>query len=139
MSSTLTSTHVAFVNLCLEAREYSSALPVIDQDIYFLPAASSKQAETTANPLSPFPCSKHQTAATFITPSSGISSHLVYQDYLLYFLYGAMIYLALKNWNRAQIFLETVVGCPTANAASKIQVEAYKKLLLVGLLRVGKV
>ena len=62
-----------------------------------------------------------------------------YQDHLTYFLYGAMLYLGLKNWKRALLFLEIVIVSPATNTASMIQVEAYKKWVLVGLLLKGRV
>lgn len=45
-----------------------------------------------------------------------------------------MIYMKLKNWERALHFLDIVITCPTANTASMIQVEAFKKGILVNLL-----
>ena len=47
--------------------------------------------------------------------------------------------MAFKDWERALLFLEIVMVSPTANTASKIQVEAYKKWVLVSLLHRGKV
>ena len=72
-------------------------------------------------------------------PSTALSGTLKYQDYLEYFLYGAMIYMGLKEWRRAQLFLESAMVAPVAHNASKIQVEAYKKWILVNLLDKGKV
>lgn len=50
-----------------------------------------------------------------------------------------MIYTKLGNWKRALHFLEVVITCPTANTASMIQVEAFKKWILVNLLANGQV
>ena len=50
-----------------------------------------------------------------------------------------MIYLGLKDWTRALLFFEIVIIAPTGNVASMIQVEAYKKWVLVGLLLKGMV
>ena len=50
-----------------------------------------------------------------------------------------MCYIGLKDWERALLFLEIVLVSPTSNTASKIQVEAYKKWVLVSLLYRGKV
>ena len=47
--------------------------------------------------------------------------------------------MALKNWERALQFLEIVIMSPANNTASLIQVEAYKKRVLVGLLYKGRV
>lgn len=52
---------------------------------------------------------------------------------------GAMISMALREWNRAIIFLEVVLTAPTKSHASQIQVEAYKKWVLANLLARGEV
>lgn len=137
--STFTSSHLNFVGLCLEARAYADALPVLDNDIYHFPAVSEKAAEAACNPLYLFPCSNHESSSTFITPNSGLSTKLQYIEHLQYFLYGAMLYMGLKDWDRAILFLEIVISSPTANTASKIQTEAFKKWVLVGLLHKGRV
>ena len=62
-----------------------------------------------------------------------------YRDHLMYFLYGAMLYLGVKNWERALLLLEIVIMSPTQHTASMIQVEAYRKWVLVGLLLEGRV
>ncbi|KAL8965695.1 MAG: hypothetical protein Q9197_006380 [Variospora fuerteventurae] len=56
-----------------------------------------------------------------------------------YFLYGAMVYMALREWTRAILFLEIVLTAPTKSNASQIQVEAYKKWILASLLARGEV
>jgi COP9 signalosome complex subunit 3 len=71
--------------------------------------------------------------------TTGLSSKISYRDYLRYFLYGGMIYLALKEWRKASHFLGTVISMPTMGSVSMIMVEAYKKWILVGLLEKGKV
>ena len=50
-----------------------------------------------------------------------------------------MIYMGLKEWKRALLFLEVVIVSPVTNNASKIQVEAYKKWILVNVLYKGRV
>ena len=133
-SSTLSSSHLILVRLCLEARAFSAALPVIDLDIYHFPATSNKAAE---NSLYPFLCSNHESSSTFFTPDSALSGKLNHWDCLQYFLYSAMIYMGLKDWKKAHHFLEIVLTYPVTNNASKIQVEAYKKWVLVSLLYRG--
>ena len=49
-----------------------------------------------------------------------------------------MLYILAKKWERALFFLEIVLVCPTANTASMIQIDAYKKWVLVCLLQHGK-
>jgi COP9 signalosome complex subunit 3 len=78
-------------------------------------------------------------SVSFITDTSGFSSKLSYRDYLRYFLYGSMVYMALKKWRSALHFLGVVISMPTAGSVSLIMVEAYKKWVLVGLLETGKV
>ena len=134
--ATFTSSHLLFVRLCLEACTYYDALPVIDQNIYYFPANTSKAAQ---NNRFPYLCSDHESSSTFITQESGLSAKLVYQDILQYYLFGAMIYMEMKDWKRALFFLEVVIAWPVATNASKIQVEAYKKWVLVSLLHKGHV
>ncbi len=50
-----------------------------------------------------------------------------------------MLYMGSKKWERAQLFLELVLVSPAINTASMIQVEAYKKWILVNLLLKGHV
>jgi COP9 signalosome complex subunit 3 len=134
--ATFTSSHLVFVRKCLEARAYSEALPVLNQSIFYFPPTTKKGAEHS---LYPHLSSNHESSSTFITSESCLSAKLDYRDHLQYFLYGAMCYIGLKEWKRALLFLEMVIISPVVNNASKIQVEAYKKFLLVGLLYKGYV
>ncbi|KAL8688945.1 MAG: hypothetical protein Q9218_005270 [Villophora microphyllina] len=128
-----TSTHLVFVRLCLEAHTYRAAKTVLDQDIYEFPHTSNTQ------PTGPFPCSRHDTSSGFISDQTELSDKITYRDSLRYFLYGALIYMALQEWDRAILFLETVLTAPTKNHTSQIQVEAYKKWVLAHLLAHGAV
>lgn len=132
-SSCFTSSHLIFAHLCLSARAFSSAIPVLDKDIFHFPAPFDKNSSL------PLPNSHHETSSTFITIGSGLSDKLGYKDHLKYFLYGAMLYLGVKNWERALFFLEVVIATPTNNTVSMVQVEAYKKYVLTGLLLEGRV
>lgn len=115
---------------------YRPALPILNLDIYKLPFNIDK---TIPSLVQAHPCAHHECASSFITPSNGLTSKLDYRDYLEYFLYGAMLYMGLKMWERALLFLEIVIMAPTNNTASVIMVEAYKKWVLVGLLYRGGV
>ncbi|KAL8966631.1 MAG: hypothetical protein Q9183_003282 [Haloplaca sp. 2 TL-2023] len=134
--SCLTSTHVDFVRLCLEARTFRAAKPVLDNDIYEFP---SKETAQTAEMLQLFPCSQHETSSGFITDKSELSDTMSYWQPMKYFLYGGMIYMALREWHRAILFLESVLVTPSKGAASQIQVEAYKKWVLAQLFAYGEV
>ncbi|KAI6657760.1 hypothetical protein LOD99_503 [Oopsacas minuta] len=59
------------------------------------------------------------------------------RSFLLYFYYGGYIYSALKKFSRALYFFEVCLTTPSS-AISAIQVEAYKKYVLVSLLLHGK-
>ena len=134
--SCFTSSHRLFAHIVMESRAYSAALPVLDKDIFHFPLA----AETaSAHSLHPYPCSQHESSSTFITYASNLTERLSYPDYVEYFLFGGMIYIALRKWERALLFLEVAIIAPTPNAVSMIQVEAYKKCVLVGLLLKGRV
>ncbi|MCJ1225691.1 hypothetical protein MMC12_002340 [Toensbergia leucococca] len=130
--SCLTSTHILFAKLCLEAHAFVDALPVLDKDIYHVPQDMDKASFNTPQRLL---CS-HGARFSFINSSSALSDQLTSQSYLLYFVYGAMLYMATKNWERGLRLLEIVIMSP-GSATSKIQVEAYKKWVLVGLLLHG--
>ncbi|EPS29113.1 COP9 signalosome complex subunit 3 [Penicillium oxalicum] len=131
----LTSTHLLLVRLCLRARAYSCALPVLDRYICHFPSSKSRADDAS----SPLLCASHDSSLCFITDASGLSSKLTYKDYLQYYLYGGMIYLALKQWTKAVHFLGIVISMPTTGSVSMIMVEAYKKWILVNLLDKGKV
>lgn len=134
--ATFTSSHPFVPQLCLSAQDYTAALPLLDRDIYHFPPTTQK---ATADPLSPFLCSNHESSSTYISISAGLTGKIEDHEHLQYFLWGAMCYMAIKDWERALLFLEIVMVSPTANTASKIQVEAYKKWVLVSLLFRGKV
>lgn len=106
--SQLTSIHADLCHLSLLAKCFKETLQVLDIDI------TGMCQESSANP--PFD-TKH---------------------YLLYFYYGGMIYLAVKNLDRALYFFEVCITTP-AFAISHIMLEAYKKYILVALLSHGKV
>ncbi|KAJ3048490.1 COP9 signalosome complex subunit 3 [Rhizophlyctis rosea] len=73
-----------------------------------------------------------------ITEIETHASHLRYQDFLLYHYYGGMIYLQLKNFERALDFFTLTIAAP-ATVASAIQIEAHRKYILASLLLLGKV
>lgn len=130
-----TSTHLLFVRLCLRARAYTYALPVLDKNVCHFPTSTSHPAFKS----SVLPCAAHDSSLSFVTETSGISSKLTYKDYLQYFLCGGMVYMALKQWCKAAHFLGIVISMPTVGPISMIMVEAYKKWILVSLLEKGKV
>ncbi|KAL1935032.1 hypothetical protein VTP01DRAFT_4172 [Rhizomucor pusillus] len=59
------------------------------------------------------------------------------QDILAYYYYGAMIYIGNKYYERAIEFLTLTISAPS-QAISMIQLEAYKKYILVCIIQDGK-
>lgn len=122
------------MRLCLRARTYAAALPVLGRKIYDVPARSDeshfKRSHLTL-------CRPQLESAAYVTPVSGLSGKLSYKNYLEYFLYGGMIYIGLKKWDNALRFLQVVIAAPTNNSVSMIMVQAYKKWVLVCLLAKG--
>ena len=80
-----------------------------------------------------------QTGSANVHATSGLTEKLTYHHNLEYHLFGALIYIGLKKWGRALEFLSFVINTPTIGATSNIQVEAYKKWVLVGLIVHGGV
>ncbi|KAI5204587.1 hypothetical protein E4T38_04597 [Aureobasidium subglaciale] len=130
-SSTLTSTHLLLLRLCLAAGLPRQALRVLDKDIYNLPMDPQKGVDER------FACADHDLSATYITKASNISATLTAPDVHEYYLLGAYAYIGLRRYNRARLFLELVLGSPSQNVATPLMVEAYKKSILVSLLSTG--
>ncbi|PYI09069.1 COP9 signalosome complex subunit 3 [Aspergillus sclerotiicarbonarius CBS 121057] len=134
-SGVLTSVHITFLRLSLLSRSYSHALPILEKQIFRFPTSSGQAySKHIDRPL----CSEFTLGDTFISDASGFSAKLTYRDHTRYFLYGAMIYMALKNWNKALHWLSIVISSPVNDSVSKIMVEAYKKWVLASLLGHGK-
>ncbi|KDQ60436.1 hypothetical protein JAAARDRAFT_32856 [Jaapia argillacea MUCL 33604] len=87
--------------------------------------------------------STQQTPITRVlsTPIKEINTNLCpdlgYNDNLVYHYVGGCCWVGSKVWVEAQEFFEIVIGAP-AQAPSAIQMEAAKKLLLVQLIKDGK-
>lgn len=62
---------------------------------------------------------------------------LIYQDHLLYHFYGALCLAAMRQWSGAINFLAMVLASG-GNNTSLIQLEAYRKFILFGLIHNGK-
>ena len=75
--------HPLFARLCLQARCFRDALPVVDVDVFDFPA--SKATKDT----------EHMVKGAEVT----------YRDVLEYYYYAAMLYMGNKNWRRAMDYL----------------------------------
>lgn len=131
----VTSTHLLLVQYSLAARAYTCALPILEKQICHIPISTGRSPFGALHIL----CTEHESSLAFMNESTGLSSKPLGSDYLRYFLYGGMIYMALKQWDEALHFLGIVLSMPTTGSVSMIMAEAYKKWTLAGLLKSGKV
>lgn len=136
-SSTLTPAHYSFIRLCIGARAFAEGVDILNRPIVSLPFDTEKA--TSARSYK-YLCSSQESSATYLTYQIGLNVKWTYRQYLEYFLMGAMIYMALRQFTKAQFHLEVVLSTPTSSptATSMVQVEAYKKWVLVSLLLKGQ-
>ncbi|KAH7356587.1 hypothetical protein BKA65DRAFT_495016 [Rhexocercosporidium sp. MPI-PUGE-AT-0058] len=130
--SMLTTNHTILARLTMDSRSYQDAVPVLKKFILYVPGNS-------ALPKPKYLCDMTLSPAAFITIANKLNSKLKYQDILEYFLYSGMVHIALMDWENALHCLESAVTYPTKDQSpSKIMVDAYKKWILVGLLKEGR-
>ncbi|TVY21716.1 COP9 signalosome complex subunit 3 [Lachnellula arida] len=128
----LTSKHLVLVKLALSSRQWADAIPTLDKPILYFPTLHKP-------PKSKLLCNMANSPNAYITSDGGFSRKLKYHEILEYFLYRGMIYIGTRNWKKAYQSLEDAFTFPTKEGAvSKIQIDAYKKWILVGLLLEGK-
>ncbi|KAH9841302.1 COP9 CSN3 signalosome subunit 3 [Teratosphaeria destructans] len=131
-AGTFTTFHLHFLRVCLDNSVPSQALPILDKNIYAFPTTPQKGTVELRS-------EEHDLSNVFITPKSGFSGEVKIDAVLHYYLLGAFVYIGQRNWSRARLFLEYILLTPTTqHTTSAIQVEAYKKWVLVGLLAEGK-
>jgi COP9 signalosome complex subunit 3 len=127
-----TSFHLSFIQLCMETRSYAAALPILDNYIHSIPtkipAAVREGLEYSV------PCADVATSGEYIYQGSGHSEKVTLVDLQEYYLLGAMAYLGLRQFKKAQQLLEHVLIAPSANVANGLMLEAYKKWVLVNCL-----
>jgi COP9 signalosome complex subunit 3 len=131
-TGTFTSFHLSFVQLCMETRSYAAAVPILDNYIHSIPAkipASVREGLEYS-----VPCADVATSGEYIHQGSGHSEKVVLADVQEYYLLGAMAYLGLRQFKKAQQFLEHVLVVPAGNVANGLMLEAYKKWVLVNCL-----
>jgi COP9 signalosome complex subunit 3 len=134
-TGTFTSTHVQFVRLCLEARSYAAAEPILDNYIHSLP--SHIPAVVREGHEHSVACADVARSGEYIHRLSGHSDKVTIVDLQEYYVLGAMAYLGLRQFTKAQHFLEHVLVMPSANAANGLMLEAYKKWVLLNCLVSG--
>ncbi|RMD42034.1 hypothetical protein DV735_g3079, partial [Chaetothyriales sp. CBS 134920] len=135
-SSTLTSTHRIYVRLCLLAGAYREGVDIVERPIYHIPSASDKPA---SRPYS-YICQSHETSATYLGPNTGLTLKITSRAYLEYYIWGALCCIGAGQYEKALPLLKIVILAPSQQqVASLIQVEAYKKWVLLNLLLYGEV
>jgi len=112
---------------------YREALPILETTIHSFPAPKPLAVDGQ------YLCSPHTDSSAYITEPSGFSEKLTAYDVHEFFLLGAMVYIALQQWEDAKLYLECVLISPSQGTASVLQVEAYKKWVLVGCILKGTV
>lgn len=130
---TFTSNHLRLVRSSLELASPSQALPILDKDIYAFPQKPPKNVpDELINEESDF-------SNNFIIENSGFAGKIKLEHVLEYYLLGAHVYIGVRNYSRARLFLEYLLLTPSpAHACSAFQMEAYKKWILLGLLTEGR-
>lgn len=135
-SGTFTSTHLKFIQLCMETRSYRPAVQILDNYIHSLP--SNIPMATRDGLEYSVPCADTATSGEFIHSKSGHSEKISATDVQEYYVLGAMAYLGIRYFKNAHQFLEHVLVVPTTNVANGLMLEAYKKWVLVSCLVDGK-
>jgi COP9 signalosome complex subunit 3 len=131
-TGTFTLTHLNFIHLCVETRSYAAAVPILDNYIHSLPSripASVREGlEYSA------PCADVAASGDYIHQGSGHTEKVTTAELQEYYVLGAMAYLGLRQFKKAQQMLEHVLVAPSSNVANGYMLEAYKKWVLVGCL-----
>jgi len=130
--SVMTSTHFLMVKLAYESNCTEPALQVIDRDIYNFPRTLPKDSRSLSDPeLAP---------SLYISPSTGLTNKIKSPMVLEFGLLCALVYISRRDWLKAFDSLERVICHPIKDKhVSKIMVDAFKKWLLVGVLKFGRV
>ncbi|CAM1500674.1 Fc.00g098360.m01.CDS01 [Cosmosporella sp. VM-42] len=130
--SMFTSTHLSLARRAYETDDIEPALKVLNQDITFYPNMSGQKEAR-------FLCEESLAPASYISVDTGLTESVKSTAVLEYSLLCGFCYMALKDWPKAQRALERVITHPSRDkGVSQIMADAYKRWLLVGLLRDGK-
>ncbi|KAJ4303752.1 hypothetical protein N0V90_002653 [Kalmusia sp. IMI 367209] len=131
-TGTFTSTHLRFLQLCMETRSYKAALPILNNYIHSLPTVIP-QATREGLEYSVL-AADSVSSGEFIHTKSGHTDKISLLDLQEYYVLGAMAYLGEGEFTKALHFLEHVLITPANNALNGLMLEAYKKWVLVSCL-----
>lgn len=115
------------------SRSFREALPILNNVIHSFPSHSPLGIDGQ------YPCSKHKNSSGYITLKSGLTEEATISIVHEYYIFGAMIYIGLRMWEEALLFLELVLVTPNQSVANGYMLEAYKKWILVGCILNGRV
>jgi COP9 signalosome complex subunit 3 len=115
------------------ARDFKSALPILENIIYNFPMMKSSEVDE------PYPCADHQDSAGYITIESGLTATINAATVHEYYILGALVYISQHMWEEAQLFLELVLVSPNQSVANGFMLEAYRKWVLVSCIIHGRV
>lgn len=131
-TGTFISTHLRFIQLCMESKSYAAAAPILDNYIHSLPSAIPA---TVRDGLEySVSCADTASSGEFVHQKSGHSDKISLTDVQEYYVLGAMAYIGVRQFKEAQHFLEHVLVVPANNVANGLMLEAYKKWVLVSCL-----
>lgn len=116
----------------METRSYGAAKDILDNYIHSIPTKIPQQVREGLEYS--VPCADVASSGDYIHVGSGHSEKVTLSDLQEYYLLGAMAYLGLREFKKAQQLLEHVLIVPTANTANGFMLEAYKKWVLVSCL-----
>ncbi|KAF5982497.1 signalosome complex subunit 3 COP9 [Fusarium coicis] len=130
--SMFTSTHLTLVKIAYSTSWIEPALKVLDCDLTFYPGmAGQKDARLL--------CDSSLHPASFISVDTGLTGDVKSSAVLEYNHLTAQCYMSRRDWTKAYRALERVITHPAKDkGVSKVMDEAYKRWLLVGLLKDGK-
>ncbi|KAI5296560.1 hypothetical protein KEM52_000255, partial [Ascosphaera acerosa] len=135
--SVLTSSHIRILKSCLRHRAFALASGLVDKPIYHMPLSENQVSGLDGPPLR---CNASEPAWTHVRPSYGLTEPLTMRLVSEYYLYAAMVEIGLCKWRRAIHLLQAVLLCPPrGKGISQVQVEAYRKWIIVNLIEYGTI
>ncbi|KAF4345466.1 signalosome complex subunit 3 COP9 [Fusarium beomiforme] len=130
--SMFTSTHLTMIKFAYSTSWIEPALKVLDCDLTFYPGmAGQKDAKLL--------CDSSLHPASFISVDTGLTGDLKSSAILEYNHLAAQCYMSRRDWTKAYRALERVITHPSKDkGVTKVMDEAYKRWLLIGLLKDGR-
>jgi len=100
--------HTLFTRLCLQAKCYRDAMPVLDVDVFDFPA--SKGAKDV--------------------DLNGKGFEVMYRDVMEFYLFGALLYMGVKKWRRAMDYLcyVSALEYPTPTLANVVRSSHFQAM-----------